>query len=260
MTPSVTVERRGHLLVIGVNRPEKRNAWDLDVIRRVAGAYTDLANDDDLRVGVVFGHGDVFTAGLDLASVAPLVAEDRGAEILPPGLCDPWDLFGDPCPKPIVLAVHGRCYTLGIELALAAQVCVAAEGTLFSQLEVARGIVPLGGASFRLPARLGPTGMRWLLTAEQFDAGAAHAVGLVAEVVPLGSQLQRAIAIAEAIAANAPRSVQSALAGARAAERAARDAAAQQLRDTVPGVFAGADAVEGFTAMLEKRAPVFTGA
>jgi enoyl-CoA hydratase/carnithine racemase len=156
------------VLLIGVNRPDKRNAWDLDAIRGVAKAYTDLAADDDLRVGVVFGHGDVFTAGLDLASVAPLVAEDRGAEILPAGLRDPWDLFVEPCPKPIILAVHGRCYTLGIELALASQVTVAAEGTLFAQLEMARGIVPLGGASFRLLARPGAKGMQWFLTAEQF--------------------------------------------------------------------------------------------
>ena len=155
MDDKVTVERRGHLMLIGVNRPEKRNAWDLDIVREVAQAYTDLAGDDALRAGVVFGHGEVFTAGLDLASVAPLVADGRGAEILPPDLCDPWDLLGEPCPKPIVLAVHGRCYTLGIELALAAQGCIAAEGTVFAQLEVARGIVPLGGASFRLPARLG---------------------------------------------------------------------------------------------------------
>jgi enoyl-CoA hydratase/carnithine racemase len=144
-TDKVTVERRGHVLLIGVNRPEKRNAWDVDVVRAVAQAYTDLAADDDLRVGVVFGHGDMFTAGLDLASVAPLVAEGRGTEILPPEVCDPWDFFGEPCPKPIVLAVHGRCYTLGIELALASQACVAASGTIFSQAEVARGIAPLGG-------------------------------------------------------------------------------------------------------------------
>ncbi len=260
MDDKVTVERRGHLLLIGVNRAEKRNAWDLDVIREVAEAYTDLAADGALRAGVVFGHGEVFTAGLDLASVAPLVAAGRGAEILPPGLCDPWDLLGEPCPKPIVLAVHGRCYTLGIELALAAQACVAAEGTVFAQLEVARGIVPLGGATFRLPARCGAAGMRWLLTAEQFGADAALAAGLVTEVVPLGEQLDRAIVLAEAIAANAPLGVQAALAGARAAERAARDAAAQHLRDSVESIFTSADAAEAFAAMVEKRPPRFVGA
>jgi enoyl-CoA hydratase len=258
-TDKVTTERRGHLLLIGVNRPEKRNAWDVDVIQGVARAYTRLATDAALRVGVLFGHGDVFTAGLDLAAVAPLVADGRGAELIPSDLCDPWDLLGEPCPKPIVLAVHGRCYTLGIELALASQACIVAAGTQFAQLEVGRGIVPLGGASFRLPMKLGPTGMRWLLTAETFDADQALAAGLVTEVVAAGTELERAIEVAEMIAANAPLAVQSALANARAAERTARDAAAQQLRDAIPVIFSSADVTEGVAAMLERRPPLFRG-
>jgi enoyl-CoA hydratase/carnithine racemase len=255
----VTVECDGPVLVIGVNRPEKRNAWDLDVIRGVAEAYTQLAGDPDLRAGVLFGHGDVFTAGLDLVSVAPLVAEGRGAEVLPPELCDPWDLFGEPCPKPVVLAVHGRCFTLGIELALASQGCIAAEATVFAQLEVARGIVPLGGASFRLPARLGAAGVRWLLTAEEFNADQALAAGLVTEVVAPGTQLDRAIELARAVAANAPLAVQAALANARAAERATRDAAAAHLREGVEAIFTSADAAEAMAAMLERRPPLFAG-
>ena len=102
--------------------------------------------------------------------------------------------------------------------------------------------------------------MRWLLTAEQFGADAALAAGLVTEVVPLGEQLDRAIVLAEAIAANAPLGVQAALAGARAAERAARDAAAQHLRDSVESIFTSADAAEAIAAMVEKRPPRFVGA
>ena len=147
-TDKVTTERRGHVLLVGVNRPEKRNAWDLDVIRGVAGAYTRLAEDPELRVGVLFGHGEVFTAGLDLPAVAPLVLEGRGGEILPPDLCDPWDLLGEPCPKPIVVAVHGRCFTLGIELALASQACIAAKGTEFA-FELPVGPPPPEGESPR---------------------------------------------------------------------------------------------------------------
>jgi enoyl-CoA hydratase len=258
-TDKVTIERRGHVLLIGINRPEKRNAWDVEVIQGVARAYTQLAADGELRVGVVFGYGAVFTAGLDLADVAPLVAEGRGGELLPPDLFDPWDLLGEPCPKPIVLAVHGRCYTLGIELALASQACVAAADTEFAQLEVARGIVPLGGASFRLPMKLGAAGMRWLLTAETFDAEQALAAGLVSEVVAVGTQLERAVELAEMIAANAPLAVQSALANSRAAERAARDASATQLREAIPTIFSSADVTEGISAMLERRAPMFRG-
>lgn len=259
MSDLVHVERRGALLLIGVNRPEKKNAWNIEIIQAVARAYTDLAEDPALRVGVVHGQGDDFTAGLDLANVAPALAGGQAADVLPAGLCDPWDFLAEPCPKPIVLAVQGRCFTLGIELALASQVVVAASDSVFAQLEVARGIVPLGGGSFRLGARLGARGLRWLLTGEEFGAAEALDAGLVSEIVPPGQQLARALELAEAVAANAPLAVQSALAGHRAAERAARDAAAAQLREGTPAIFASKDAIEGMTAMMERRPPVFRG-
>ncbi len=259
MSDLVTIDREGPVLVIGVNRPDKRNAWNVEIIRSVAAAYTELAEDEELRVGVVFGHGDHFTAGLDLASVAPLIAEDRMQDLMPPELCDPWDFFGEPCPKPIVVAVHGRCYTLGIELILASQVAVAADDTIFGQLEVARGIIPFGGATYRLPLRLGATGQRYLLSAEEFDAATAERCGLVSEVVPLGRQLERAVEIAETLAANAPLAVQAALAGVRAAERAARDLAAAHAHETVASLVKTADAAEAMMAMFEKRLPKFQG-
>jgi enoyl-CoA hydratase len=136
---------------------------------------------------------------------------------------------------------------------------VAAEGTRFAQLEVARGIFPLGGATFRLPARLGAAGMRYLLTAERFDADAALRAGLVNEVVPEGQHLNRAIEIAQQIAANAPLAVQAALASARAAERASRDAAAQVLLEWNQTVLGSRDAAEGVSAFLERRTPEFEG-
>ena len=126
--------------------------------------------------------------------------------------------MGEPCPKPIVVAAHGACNTLGIELLLASQVAVAAEDTRFAQLEVARGIVPMGGATFRLPGRLGLPGMGYFLTAERFDTATALRLGLVSEVVPGNRHLERALELARVIAANAPLAVQAALASARAAE------------------------------------------
>ena len=259
MSDLVTIERNDSILLIGINRPNKRNAWNTEIIQAVAQAYTDLAKDDSLLVGVVFGHGDHFTAGLDLADVAPRLAGGDASQVLPPDLCDPWDFMGEPCPKPIVLAVHGRCYTLGIELSLASQAVIAASDTVFAQLEVARGIVPLGGATFRLGSRLSARGIRWLLTAEEFDAEEALAAGLVSEVVAVGKQLDRAIEVAEAIAANAPLAVQSALAAHRAAERAARDAAGAVLREDGQRLFQSEDVTEGITAMIERRKPNYHG-
>ena len=260
MTDLVTVEASNHVLAIGVNRPEKRNAWNIEVIQSVANAYGRLDDDDDLRVGLVFGHGDDFTSGLDLPEVAPALAEGRADEILPPELPDPWDFTGEPCSKPIVVAVHGRCYTLGIELALASQVVVAATDTSFAQLEVARGITPLGGATFRLPQRLGSVGMWALLGAQELDAASALRYGLVTEVVETGHQLERAREMADMLAQNAPLAVQAALAQARAAERAGRDAAVARLQEIGPALLASSDAAEAITAMIERRPPTFTGA
>lgn len=259
MSDLVTVEQDEAVLCIGVNRPEKRNAWNVEIVQAVARAYTDLAGDPALRVGLLFGYGDHFTAGLDLMDVAPRLADGGAAQVLPPDLCDPWDFTGEPCPKPIVLAVQGRCNTLGVELALASQVVIAAEDTIFAQLEVARGIVPLGGGTFRLTSRLGARGTRWLLTAESFDAREALEAGLVSEVVPVGEQRARALEVAKVVARNAPLAVQSALAGQRAAERGARDAAARVVRDEGPALIRSRDAIEGMTAMMERRDPVFVG-
>lgn len=242
-----------------MNRPDAHNLWNLDVIQTVSRAYRRLADTDHLRVGVLFGHGRLFTAGLDLASVGPLVATGDIGAVLPDDGYDPWNFFGEPCPKPIVVAVHGTCNTLGIELALASQAAVAAQGTRFAQLEVARGIFPLGGGTFRLPARLGAAGLRYLLTAERFDAETALSTGLVNEVVPEGQHLRRALEVAALIAANAPLAVQAALASARAAERASRDAAAQVLLEWNQKVLTSQDAAEGLSAFLERRTPTFEG-
>ncbi|HEX9775867.1 MAG TPA: crotonase/enoyl-CoA hydratase family protein [Actinomycetota bacterium] len=255
----VTVEREGPVLLIGVNRPDAYNLWDLEVIQTVSRAYRTLGDDPDLRVGVIYGHGGGFTAGLDLASVAPAVAAGDLSMVYPEDGYDPWDLFAEPCPKPVVVAAHGTCNTLGIELMLASQVAIAAEGTKFAQLEVARGVFPLGGATFRLPARLGSAGYRYLVSAERFDADAALRLGLISETVPKGTHLERAVEIANVIAANAPLAVQAAIASARAAERASRDAARAVLLERNSRVLASADVAEGISALIEKRAPVFQG-
>jgi enoyl-CoA hydratase/carnithine racemase len=255
----VTIDRDENVLLIGVNRPDAYNLWDLDVIHGVSRAYRMLGDDPALRVGIVYGHGKRFTAGLDLPSVAPAVASGEVGSVLPPDGYDPWDFFGEPCPKPIVVAAHGTCNTLGIELMLASQVAIASEGTKFAQLEVARGVFPLGGATFRLPMRLGPPGTRYLLTAEGFDVETAFRLGLISEIVPTGKHLERAIELAKIIASNAPLAVQASIASARAAERASRETARAVLFERYSQIMTSFDAGEGVAAMIENRPPVFRG-
>ena len=116
-----------------------------------------------------------------------------------------------------MLAVQGTCLTLGVELALASDIVVAADSTRFGQIEVRRGILPFGGATTRFAARVGwGDAMRWMLTGDTFDAAEALRIGLVQEVVPHGEQYERGLALAQTIAAQAPLAVQATL-GQRAA-------------------------------------------
>jgi enoyl-CoA hydratase/carnithine racemase len=213
MTDSrVTVDRDGHILLIGFNRPDKRNAADFQLLQELSLAYGELENDPELRCGLVYAHGDHFTGGLDLADVAPRIGAD-GLDITADGGINPWQVSGQQLTKPVVIAVQGICLTLGIELVLASDIAVAAQSTTFAQVEVGRGILPFGGATIRFPRAVGwGNAMRWILTGDTFDAAEALRIGLVQEVVPDGEQYDRALAIAKRVAAQAPLAVQAALA------------------------------------------------
>jgi enoyl-CoA hydratase/carnithine racemase len=259
MTSRVTVERSGSLLHIGLNRPEKRNAADLRMLQELAAAYGDLDRDPALRAGVVFAHGDHFTGGLDLADLGGHIGPD-GLSFLPDGGIDPWHVSTPPVRKPVVMAVQGICLTLGVELALASDVVVAADTARFAQLEVARGILPFGGATLRFPRAAGwGAAMRWMLTGDEFDAAEAQRLRIVTEVVPHGTQLERAVELAERIAAQAPLAVQATLANARLARLAGDEAAAAQLQPTLVRLLASEDARLGMQAFLERRPAEFQG-
>jgi enoyl-CoA hydratase/carnithine racemase len=257
----VTTERRGHVLLIGLNRPRKRNAFTRAMLDQLALAIGELESDDELRCGVLFAHGDHFTAGLDLADVAPAILESGGRLPVPDGGRQPWRLDDEPYTTPLVTAVQGYCFTLGIELLLASDVRVAATDTRFTQLEVQRGIYPFCGATLRFPREAGwGNAMRWLLTGDEFDAAEAHRMGLVQEVVEPGRQVERAIELAERIATvAAPLGVKATLASAQAAIPANERAAAGRLQaDAIP-LMRSADGAEGLQSFLERRAAKFTG-
>ncbi|MBC7519033.1 MAG: crotonase/enoyl-CoA hydratase family protein [Microbacteriaceae bacterium] len=257
--PRVTVEREGHVLLIGLNRPEKRNAADLQLITELALAYGTLHRDPGLRVGFLFAHGEHFTAGLDLADIAPRIGP-RGLELVPEGGIDPWGLTGERQRKPVVIAVQGSCLTLGIELILACEIAVASNSTRFGQIEVSRGILPFGGATLRLPRAIGwGNAMRWMLTGDTFDAAEAHRSGLVQEVVADGAQYTRGLAIAQRIAAQAPLAVQATLASAQLAVAEGDVAAAAALQSTLVALIASEDAAIGMNAFLNRQSATFIG-
>jgi enoyl-CoA hydratase/carnithine racemase len=149
---------------------------------------------------------------------------------------------------------------MSIELALASDIVVGADDVRFCQLEIGRGIMPFGGATFRAPAQLGwGNAMRFLLTGEEFGAQQAQHIGLVQEVVPGGEQVARAHAIASRIATQAPLAVQASLQNARVAAADGPEAAALHIRDVLPALLASEDAREGLLSFVERRDARFTG-
>ncbi len=256
---AVTVERHGHVLLMGLNRPEKRNAFNLAMIDQLAAAYHQLEVDDELRCGVLFAHGEHFTGGLDLAEVGPVILEGR-FELSGPLRRDPWRKDG-PWSTPIVAAVQGWVMTLAIELLLAADIRIAAENARFAQMEIKRGIYAFGGATVRLPRDAGwGNAMRWLLTGDEYDAAEAHRIGLVQEVVETGRELDRAIELAEAIATrSAPLGVRTTLESAHRAMLEGEDAAFARLEPDMVALFESDDGREGLTSFIERREASFTG-
>lgn len=254
-----TTERRGHVFLIGFNRPEKRNAADFALLQQLALAYGELERDPELRVGLVHAVGDHFTAGLDLADVGPRLGPN-GIDIVPAGGLNPWQVDGRALSKPVVMAVQGTCLTLGIELMLASDISVAAESAMFGQIEVARGILPFGGATIRFPRTVGwGNAMRWILTGDMFDAREAHRLGLVQEIVPDGTQFDRALELAERIAAQAPLAVQATLANARKAIREGDAAAEADLQPMLARLATTEDARIGMEAFLSRQPATFVG-
>lgn len=255
---SITVEVRDHLLLIGINRPEKYNSYTPHMERQLIEAFTRLDDDPQLWVGVLFGHGDHFTAGLDLPKWTASMAaggegRDRESQVDPMAL-------GRSCRKPIVTAVQGITFTFGIELALAGDIVIAADNCRFSQLEPARGIHATGGATFRITERAGwGNAMYHLLTSDEFDANEAYRIGLVQEVVAVGSQLDRAIEIAQRIAAQAPLAVQATKASARRYLNEGVQACVAALGPVQAQLLASEDAQEGVRSFIERRRAVFAG-
>jgi len=254
----VTTQREGRLLQITIDRPRKLNGFTPKMALELAEAYTLLERDDDLWVGVLVAEGPHFTAGLDLPKMAPRIR--RGESLWPEDAVDPLDLREPRRTKPMVVAVKGITYTIGIELMLAADVVVAASDCRFAQLEVKRAIMATGGATLRMVERAGwGNAMRYLLTDEEFDAETALRFHFVQEVVAPGAEAARAHEIAHRIAAQAPLAVRATLLNARKGLEQGFEAAKAEFRQVNERLAQTKDAAEGVQSFIEKRLPVFGG-
>lgn len=210
----VVVEKRGALLLIGIDRSDARNLLDPPILIGLGKAYYQLDHDDDLRAGILHGVGPDFSFGLD----GPAFVAAQAAGILPVKDPDYIHPFGARPPiraKPLVAAVHGGVWYGAHELFLAADIRVAASDTSFSQGEVTRGVFPGGGATIRFTREAGRgNAMRYMLTGDTWGAEEARRMGLVQEITAPGKQLDRAIEFAQKIATTAPLGVRATLASA----------------------------------------------
>ncbi len=255
----VKVEAREHVLLIGLNRPEKMNAMNREMYHLIAQAYCRLNSDPDLRVGLVYAEGNHFTSGLELDDWAGVFANGEG--IAPAeGEIDPFFISGPPMDKPIVYATQGICFTCGVEMMLNADIRVAASDSRYAQLEVKRGIFACGGATIRLQEEIGwANAQRYLLTGDEWTAQQAYDWGLVQELVAPGEQFDRAWDLARKVVRAAPLGVQGSLRSSRVARLEGHDAAKKRMFPDLQPVMASEDVQEGIRSFLERRDAVFKG-
>ena len=254
----ITYETDGYICLIGLNRADKRNAFDSHMIQQLSEALTNYENDNNLRCALIFAHGEHFTAGLDLMELQD--KWNKGAFEFNDNEIDPWGIGGKLRSKPVVVAVQGTCFTAGIELMLNSDVVIASDNGNFAQMEVQRGIMPFGGATVRFVAAAGwQKAMPYLLTGKNFDAQTADRLNLVSEVVKNGTEYERALTIAKEICKAAPLGVQGLLSSAQDASRNGAKAALANIHGYLPNLFYSEDAKEGAMAMVERREAEFKG-
>ncbi len=263
--PLVLAEADGPVLTVTINRPEKKNAANAEVLCRLYDAWVRLDTDDDLRVAILTGRGDTFCAGMDLAEIGRLRQGIVDNEWLQRFRDEPQVILGGwlktyrPT-KPVILAAEGYARAGGTEILQGTDIRVAGESAVFGVTEVQRGLFPMAGSAVRLRRQVSyAVAAEMLLTGEDITARRAYELGLINHVVPDGQALTKARQIAERIAANGPLAVRAILATLRRTDALPeQDAFAIEMAEGTT-VMGSNDAAEGPRAFLEKRPPVFTG-
>ncbi|MGV0741866.1 crotonase/enoyl-CoA hydratase family protein [Mycolicibacterium sp. XJ870] len=252
MSDVVLLERRGRTLVITMNRPEARNAFNLAVAQGLADAMDELDATPELSVAIITGAGGNFCAGMDLKAFA------KGEVPHVPGRGI--GFTEQPPRKPVIAAVEGYALAGGTEIVLATDLVVAAKGAKFGIPEVKRGLVAAGGGLLRLPHRIPyQKALELALTGENFTAEQAAEWGFVNKLTEPGQALDGALELADRITANGPLAVAvTKEIIVKSAEWTEAEMWKKQSELIMP-VFSSKDAIEGATAFAEKRAPNWTG-
>ncbi|MCI2418069.1 crotonase/enoyl-CoA hydratase family protein [Saccharopolyspora sp. K220] len=256
--PHCLVERRGAVLVVTMNRPEVRNALSGPMLQIMRQAWDEVDQDDDIRVCVLTGAGGAFCAGADLKAMTQAHPGDtaRGMDM---SVIEPL-LKGRRLTKPLIAAVEGPAVAGGTEILQATDIRVAGESARFGVSEARWGLFPLGGSAVRLPRQIPYTvAADILLTGRHIRAAEAKELGLIGHVVPDGQALEKALELANLVAANGPLAVQAILRTMRETEGMPENEAFTVDARLGMEVFASEDAKEGPRAFAEKRKPHFRG-
>jgi enoyl-CoA hydratase len=250
------VERPSDAIVVfRLNRPQVRNALNLDVRIRLADEVTRFSADPDIRCLIITGSDAAFAAGADIGEMA----EAGPVEVMARNVQKYWRAITD-CPKPVIAAVEGFALGGGLELALCTDIIVAGEGARLGLPEVKVGILPGAGGTQKLARLAGSKrAMLLLLTGKMFSAAEALSLGVISEVAPTGQALARAIEIAGEIAAMPPISLMQIKEIVNAGLNASLDTALMLERKAFQLQFATRDQKEGMRAFMEKRKPKFEG-
>jgi enoyl-CoA hydratase len=263
--PLVLADADGPVLTVTINRPDKRNATNAEVLCRLYDAWVRLDEDDSLRVAILTGRGSTFCAGMDLAEIGRLRAGVRDDEWITrlqddPGISLRAYLKTYRPAKPVILAAEGVARAGGTEILQGTDIRVAGESATFGVTEVQRGLFPMAGSAVRLRRQVSyAVAAEMLLTGEDITARRAYELGLINHVVPDGQALAKAREIAGRIARNGPLAVRAILATLRETECLPEQDAFMIEQPLGTAVMRSSDAAEGPLAFLEKRPPVFTG-
>ncbi|MCA1812890.1 MAG: enoyl-CoA hydratase/isomerase family protein [Halobacteriales archaeon] len=255
--PKVRLERRGHVALATIDRPEALNALNWDVLRDLHHVIAQVRADPAVRVLVLTGEGRAFISGADIGVMAKVSAvESRAYTKFGQQVTRELDLLE----KPVIAAVNGFCFGGGLELALACDILLASDKAQFGLPEVTLGIHPGFGGTQRLPRLIGRAKARELIyTGDRFSADRAEALGIVNRVLPHDQLLPEALKLAERIASNAPIAVQQAKSAMAHGLDQDMDTALALEADSVTVTFASEDRVEGMRAFIEKRKAEWKG-
>ena len=257
-----TVERRGQVVLIGINRPDVFNRFDPETQHALAVAFTGYEHDDTLRCAILFGHGPNFSRGIDVdahkAAIGQASAPTANTESL---VSYTGTNVKKRLTKPFIVVTHGDCWNAAHELHLAADIRICAADVRFGQDENTHGRFPGGGATVRFPREVGwANAMRYMLTGDHWGAEEAYRMGEVQEIAPnRDAGIETALRLANKVAACGPLGIKATLESAHLAIDNGEIEAFAQMGKTYNALYLTRDFQEGRDAEAQNRPPVYIG-